>query len=302
MSKKLTWTLAAAATLLGLLLAAGLARVTAPQPARNAARPAGLPQRIIPMAPNIAETLFALGAGDRVAGVSEYTSYPPEAKAKPCVGALFNPDLERITALRPDLVIVQDRHERVEALCRTRGIALLRVNMARVASILEGIETLGQRLGAETQARELTDRIRRKLDAVRARAANRPPVRVLICVDRTPGTLKNLFTVGRDSFLSEMVEIAGGENIFNDVARDYFSPSLEEVVLRKPDVIIETRPGQFGDEAARRKLIADWDAMPNLPAVRAGRVTVLTEDYIVVPGPRVGLIAERLASALHPGP
>lgn len=300
MSKKVTWVVVAAAVAVGIVLASGLSRVSAPK--QTPASPAvdSRPRRIVGMAPNIVETIFALGAGDRVVGVSEYTVYPPEARAKPCVGALFNPDLERITALKPDLVVIQDRHAKVEELCRTRGIDLMPVNMARVPSIIEGIDALGRRLGCEARARELVAGIRRDLDAVEKRVAGKPRVKVLICVDRTPGTLKNLFTVGRDSFLSEMVSIAGGESIFNDVARDYFEPSSEEIVMRKPDVVIEMRPGQFADAESQQKLVADWNALATLPAVREKRVHILTDDFVVVPGPRVGLIARRLAAVVHP--
>lgn len=300
MSKKVTWAVVAAAVAAGILLAAALSRVSAPKRIEAGGDREAPPRRIIPMAPNIVETVFALGAGDRVVGVSDYTAFPPESKAKPAVGALFNPDLERITALTPDLVIIQDHHARVEELCRTRGIGLLSVNMARVGSILAGVEVLGRRLGTEARAQEIIAGIRRDLDAVRARVAGKPRLKVLICVDRTPGTLKNLFTVGRDSFLAEMVDIAGGESIFNDVARDYFEPSAEEIVMRRPDVVIEMRPGQFADAESQQKLIADWNALSTLPAVREKRVYILTDDFIVVPGPRVGLIAARLAAVVHP--
>jgi iron complex transport system substrate-binding protein len=299
-SKKATWAVVAATVALGVVLAATLSRVAAPRQAATSDAPGGAPRRVVAMAPNIVETIYALGAGESVVGVSDYTAYPLEAKAKPCVGALFNPDLERITALKPDLVVVQDHHARVEELCRTRGIGLMRVNMARVDSIIDGVALLGRRLGREARAQEIVAGIRHDLDVARARVAGKPRVKVLICVDRTPGTLKNLFTVGRNSFLAEMVEIAGGENLFNDVERDYFEPSAEEIVMRKPEVVIEMRPGQFTDAESQRKLVSDWNALSTLPAVRDKRVHVLTEDFIVVPGPRVGLIAERLAAVVHP--
>ena len=252
------------------------------------------------MAPNVAETVFALGAGDRVVGVSEYTTYPPEAKAKRSVGALHNPNLEMILALEPDLVIIQQKHDRVEQLCGDNGIPILRVDMEGISGIFEGIQTLGTKLGGSEHAQDLCRKIRDDLDAVRKRAAGKPRVKVLFSLGRMPGSLKGLFAVGKSSFLTELIEIAGGENIFSDVSGPYLSVSVESLLVRAPEVIIETYPSQDLSAGERRRLLADWQTMSDVPAVRRGRIHLLTEDYIVVPGPRIARIAERLAGLFHP--
>ncbi len=257
------------------------------------------PERIVCMAPNIVETLFALGEGDRVVGVASFTTWPEEAAALPDVGALYDPDLERIVALKPDLIIIQQKHEKVETLCAERDIAVMIVDMGRVAGVFEGIRRIGERLDAEDRAEALCAGIQSDLDAVEERVAGLPPVATFLCVDRQPGTLKGLFSVGGESFLSEILAIAGGRNIFADVSRDYFQPSLEALVARGPEAIVELRPAQAQTEEAKAKLIDDWRALEKLPAVESGRIAVLTEEYIVLPGPRMARIAERLAEVLH---
>lgn len=283
--------------------AVGLALAVALSKTRGGAVPAArqaAPQRIVCMAPCIAEAVFALGAGGRVVAVSQYTVYPPEAAARPTVGAVFNPNLERIASLKPDLVIVQEKHDKVEELCRARGIEVLRVEMLQVRTILEGIRTLGDRLGCPERAAALDAQIEGELAAVRRRVAGRPKVKVFLGVDRQPGSLKGLFTVGRASFLTELLDVAGGRNTFDDTESAYPAAQTEALLERAPEVILETYPSQPLSDEKRRALRADWQALGAIPAVRDGRIEFITDDYIVVPGPRIGQIAARFADALHP--
>jgi iron complex transport system substrate-binding protein len=289
-----------------LALAAGIAgsvllrRLEPAQEPSSTASDGVLPQRIIPMAPNLVETVFALGAGDRVVGVSSYTIFPPEAAAKPQVGALFDPNLERIVALDPDLIIIQQKHEKVEALCRERGIALLTVEMVNLRGILEGIREIGARIGDEDDAADLAADILSGIDGVSKSVEGRPRRKVFLCLGRTPGSLKGLFTVGGTSFLSELIGVAGGENIFDDIPRDFPEISVESLNARAPDVIIETYPSQEMSAEMRAQFRKDWNALPDLPAVKEGRIYFLTQDYILLPGPRIVEIARRFAETLHP--
>jgi len=255
------------------------------------------------MAPNIAEAVFALGAGDRVVGVSEYTAYPPEAAAKPQVGALYNPNLERIVSLRPDLILIQQKHETVEELCADRHISFLVVNMeSGLKSVLAAMDTLGMAFGrdASERAKALRAEIEKDLAAVRVRVDGATRPRVLICVDRSPDSLKSVYCPGGSSFLSELIEIAGGENVLADEPNAYVQISTEAIVRRAPDVIIETLPGRTLSEAERKKIVDEWGALYTVPAVKQGRVYVLTDDYVVVPGPRIARTAELFAETIHP--
>lgn len=292
---RMNWAILAAVTAAALAMAALLSGVEKPRAAR-----AGYPQRIICMAPNIAETVFAIGAGDRVVGVSEYTVYPPEAVKLPTVGAQYNADLERIASLNPDLVIVQEKHDKVEQLCAQRGIEVMHVKMLRIDTILEGVRQLGDRLGAPENAAALQKRILADLAAVRARVQGLPRTSVFFCVGRNPGSPRGLFATGGTSFLTEIISVAGGRNIYEDVQDSYPQVSAESLVQLAPQVIIESYPSQTLSEAQRKEIVADWSALPGIPAVRDGRIVLLNEDFLVLPGPRIGLIAALLADVLHP--
>jgi iron complex transport system substrate-binding protein len=266
------------------------------------------PGRVITIGPNVTETVFALGAGERVIAVTDFCTYPPEARGKARVGGLFHPNLERILALEPDLVLMQNPMEKVIGLCEERGVDWLAVGMNDLAGIYRGIGLLGGKLGLEEEAVRLRAEIESGLDDVRKRVAGLkggpdgggPRVKLFLCTGRAPGELSGLGTIGPGGFLAELVEIAGGENIFTDAVTRYPQVSKEALIRRAPEVIVECRPGADLDEAARDRLAAEWNVLPSLPAVRGGRVRVLTDDFLMIPGPRIVETARRLAEVLHP--
>lgn len=272
-----------------------------------------LPERVIIIGPNVTETVFALGAGERVIGVTDFCTYPPEARKKPSIGSLFHPNLERIIALQPDLVVMQAPMEKVIGLCKERGVDWLALEMNDLAGIYRGIELLGGKLGLEEAAERLRAEIESGLDDVRKRVAGLkggpdgggrdgggPGVKLFLCTGRAPGELSGLGTTGPGGFLAELVGVAGGENIFADAVTRYPQVSKEALTRRAPEVIIECRPGADLDGAARARLIAEWNPLSSLPAVRGGRVHVLTDDFLLIPGPRIVKTARRLAELLYP--
>ena len=253
------------------------------------------------MAPNITETVFALGAGRRVVGVSDYTVFPKEAAELPGVGALYNPNLEKIVSLEPDLVIIQQKHEKVEELCRRRNIAVLRVEMeGSTQKVFDAILALGDALGKSGRAVMLCHKMQTMLAMLEMHVAGRERVKTLICVDRSAGDLKGVYAPGSKGFLNDLLLRGGGDNIFSDVNEAYAMVSLEEIVRRAPEVIIETRPGADLSDAERAAIVDDWNALETVPAVKNGRVVVVTDDSLVVPGPRLAMAAARLARILHP--
>jgi iron complex transport system substrate-binding protein len=255
---------------------------------------------VITFGPNITETVYALGEGDRIVGVTTFCDYPPEAKTKAAVGGYLDPNLEKISLLAPDLIILPGEHEKVAMLARARGFQVLHAHMDSLTSIETGIRDIGAALGCPEKAAALWRRMRRELDAVRSAVSREPPVKTLIVNARPDHDLNNVFTVGRASFLSELLQAAGGENIFHDVDQAYFEASKESIVMRAPEVIIEFHAGETVSEEEQTRFIADWDALPAVPAVKNGRVHLLLESYGLRPGPRIALIAARLASMLHP--
>ena len=255
---------------------------------------------IVTMAPHLTETVFALGQGSRVIAVGSFCDYPPEAVKLPRIGGYLDPNLEKISTLSPELLIVPGRDRKVTEYAQMKGLPLLSVNMDSLESIDEGIGTIGKTLGCLREADVLRARIRAELDAVRNAVKGLPRPKVLIITTRPDHTLNSLYTANRTSFVSEMVDCAGGENIYADGPSNYFTASKETIVMRAPDVIIEFHAGENLDESERTKFVADWRQLPSLPAVRNGRVHLIHESHALRPGPRVGEIACILARHIHP--
>lgn len=284
---------------LGLLVFVVLG-VCLPPAARAGEGGAGPARRIVSLGPNITESVFALGLGDRLVGVSSFSTYPLQARSLPQLGGYLNPNLERLRVLRPDLVLVQYEPEKVARFCQKQGIRLVRVRMDSLSTIYEGLTVLGRALGVPERAGRLCATIQEELTGVAASVSAYPRQRVFVCLGRAPDTLSGLFTAGGSSFLTEVMKIAGGDNIFADVNQPYPQVSKESLVKRAPEVILELRPGEQIDADRARRIKADWQALRGLPAVDAGRVHLLTQDYLLIPGPRVGAVARLLAQTLHP--
>lgn len=256
---------------------------------------------IVSLAPNLTETVYALGAGPQVLAVGKFDDWPPEVLAKPKAGGYLDPDLEKITLLNPALIIVPGQHPKVTEFAKLRGLRVLNVNMDSFATIDAGIRTIGAAVAAEAAAEELVARLDGQRAAVAAAVAGLPRPKVLLITQRQSHDLDTLYSAGGPSFVSEITALAGGENIFADQPQNYFEASKESVVLRAPDVIVEFHCGEKLDDAALAQYRADWQALATLPAVQQGRIEMILEPHGLRPGPRIIEIARRLAEALHPG-
>ena len=255
---------------------------------------------IISLGPNITETLYAVGLGNRVIGVTDFCDYPPEAANVAKVGGYFNPNYERIALLNPATIILQGNPPEIATLAQQNGIHLVSCNMDSLATIDSGIELIGKELACVDAATDLRKQITTELDAVRASVAGKPIRKVLIINVRQDHSLNTLFTIGKPSFLSELLTVAGGENIFADESSNYFEASKETVVLRNPDVIIEFHAGEPLTDADKQQYLADWDALPTVNAVKNKEVHLFMDSYGLRPGPRVPSIAKRFAELIHP--
>ena len=283
----LTLALALLGALVGLWLQSGSAPPPLP---RQAAR-------VVLFAPNLTESAHALGYGERVVGITDYCIWPPEAMTLPRVGGMINPNLERLAALRPDLLVVQGEANVLRQFAREQGIRLAAVKMDdELSSILSGFARLDSLLGGDgNKARALQERVQTELDEVQTsvRALQRP--RALISLGHDPHSLENLYTVGARSFLGELLELAGAEHIYADSAQSYFLLSLETLSANRPEVVLEFRPGETIEAAERARLSELWRSIgADL------RVEVLDFEALMIPGPRVAETARALRAALHP--
>lgn len=243
-------------------------------------------ERIVSLAPSVTETLFALGAGERVAGVTSYCDYPPEARLKENVGDTLKPNVERIVALKADLVIastasqVESFVQRLEGL----GIPVYVTNPRNIEGVLESINSIGALVGLAGAARELSDKLRSRIRSIESRIGRdtRPSVFVIL------GT-EPLITAGSGSFMNDLVSLAGGHSISADVNGDYPQYSLETAVAKEPEIIFLQAGG--GDLPERLK---------QTPAARERRVYRMDDDLLLRPGPRIVDGLEQMAAKIHP--
>jgi len=251
------------------------------------------PRRLISLAPSITETVYAMGLGDRLVGDTDYCDYPPQAKAKPHVGAMLNPSLEKIVALKPDLVLGTDeanRRETADQLERL-GIPLYGVTAHSLDETLRSIQDLGRALEWEAAAEKLVAGLRERAKAVEKRVKGRPEPKVLFVVWYRP-----LITVGSQAFIADVIRRAGGISISDDLKGEWPHMSLEEVLARNPDVILFPQTEAFAPELEEFRKLAGWR---DLPAVKSHRMYSISET-IMRPCPRLIDALEELANTLHP--
>jgi iron complex transport system substrate-binding protein len=256
--------------------------------------------RIVSLVPALTEMLFAFGAGPQVVAVSSYDDFPPAVKTLPHVGALLDPDVERILTLRPDLVVTYGSQSGLEAQLTRAGIRIFSYRHGGIRTILQTIRDLGvmtdHRADAERQARHIEEQLAEVRKAVKGSA--RP--RVLLVFGRQPQSLRQMYATGGVGFLNDILETAGGANVFADVARESVQPSQETLLTRAPDVIVEIRSGRSDEATDATDERRAWSPLASIPAVKNARIHLLVGAHFVVPGPRVGLAAQQLARVLHP--
>ena len=289
--------------LLGWLALWGAILGGAPWIDAKAAEPA--PSRIVSTSPSITETLFALGLGGRVVGVSTYCRYPAEVVTLPKVGTFLKPDAELIARLRPDLVVLHSMPSDLDRRLTSLHIPFVVVDRGTLTSVFSSIKQIGAAAGVTPRADQLVADLQQRLARIRQQYASQPRSTVLLIVGRRPGTLSDIVAVGRDSYLNDLIEMAGGANVFGSPGGPtYPRISLETVIRLNPDVIIDTvNMGETEADRARNRPASEalWRQYPTLAAVQKGHLYSVSTDAVVVPGPRVAEATEWLASLIHPG-
>src|SRR5882672_8081544 len=261
------------------------------------------PKRIVSTAPSITETLYALGLGDRVVGVSTYCHYPADAASRPRIGTYLRPNVEAIVALRPDLVILQSMPNGAGPQLARMKLNIFDVDHGDLEHSLAAIAAIGNRCSVGEHAAKLVLEMRGRLDAIRRRTAGAPRRSLVFIVGRTPGSLDGLIAVGKGSYLNELIEIAGGVNALGGTPLAYPKISLESLLGMNPDVLVDM--GDMADtvrvtEEHKREVVALWGRYPALKAVASKRVYAVASDVFVVPGPRIVDAASAFERMLHP--
>ncbi|MBL8148865.1 MAG: ABC transporter substrate-binding protein [Blastocatellia bacterium] len=249
-------------------------------------------ERIVSLAPSITETLFALGIGEKVVGVTSYCNYPSEAQSKTQVGDTLKPNIEQIISLKPDLVLITtaSQLEQFTTKLSQAGIAVFVVKAQTVEDVFKSIASIGKLTGREQQAKAILDNMNSRIEAVKKKVEGKTKPKVFIVIGTEP-----LITAGRDSFITDLVKIAGGDSISADVASEWPIYSAETVIAKKPDVILLPIDAH-GSEAERRRLP---EGLHETPATKQGRTYTIDGELILRPGPRIVDGIEEMAELFY---
>jgi iron complex transport system substrate-binding protein len=288
---------AAVIIIAGVLLVAGCADTPPSESIAGA-----IPQRIVSLAPSLTETLFALGLGDRVVGVTRFCAYPAEARVLPRVGGHLDPNFEAIVLLEPDLVVViPSSHENKRRL-QSLGIRVLEIDQHDVDAVLESVATVAEACGVPERGTALRSKLEDRLAKVASTVAGAPRPRTLVVVGHQigGGAVRSVWAAGPDTFYDGVLRIAGGVNAVDGGVARYPELSREGLTALDPDVVLDVIAGVGERNLDLDEVRAGWRRLSELRAVREHRVSVLEGDHVVVPGPRLPEMVEAVARALHP--
>jgi len=253
--------------------------------------------RIVSMAPNLTEILFALGLDKKVVAVSNDSDYPPEAADRKKVGTFWQPNIEAVIAAKPDLLVTLGFSQQKNLANRLKriGYNTLTLNIEKVGELFEAIEKIGEATGKRLQAKALITDMRKKIDNLSALLTTGDRVRVLYVVQREP-----LRVAGRDTFINEIIELAGGESAIGPTVHKYPPIGTEQVIACGAEAIIESAVGT-GDIGRQQRAAHDfWSKWPSLLAVENNRIYVIEADAVLRLGPRLPQAVEMIARCLHP--
>jgi iron complex transport system substrate-binding protein len=259
-------------------------------------------QRIVSLSPAITETVFALGLGDKVVAVTDYCDYPQAAQALPTVGGYTDTSLEAIVAQQPDLVIMLQAQQRLQQQLQQLGIKTHAVDTSGLMDIEAAIASIGQLTGRQQQADAVLADIHQLIERVTTQVAGEEPVRTLISIAHYVNSdqLETVYVAGQQDFYNDLLDLAGGRNVYTSEKIPVPSVSREGIIRMNPDVIIDVFPEAEDHQSNMQQVRQQWQQLEMIKAVQAGRVHILERDYASVPGPRVFQLLPDFARLLHP--
>jgi len=255
------------------------------------------PKRIISLAPNITEILFELGLGEKIVAVSSDSDYPAEAAEKKKVGTFWQPNTEAVIAAKPDLVITLwfEQQKAVADSLRRLGYQVLLLRIEKIQELLTAIEKIGEATGCHQGADELVGKITGRMNNLRLKLDATDKIKVLWVVQSEP-----LRVAGRNTFVNELIELAGGENAVGPTIQQYPLIGTEQLISCEAEVIIQSAMGTSSITEQQRAAEAFWSKRPNLAAVKNNRIYVVDSDMVLRLGPRLPQGVEMIASCLYP--
>lgn len=247
-------------------------------------------RRIVALAPHIAESLYAAGAGDKLVGTVDYSDYPPEAKKVARVGGYSRIDLEAVAALKPDLVLAWESGNNMPQINKLKalGLTVYVSQPNRMDNVADQLERLGQLAGTEGVAKPAAESFRQRLDGLRKANANKPKVRVFYQIWKAP-----LMTVGGQQIISDAIRLCGGENVFGHLGKMAPTVSIEAVLEADPEAIVATGMGD-----SKPEWLHDWDKWTKMTAVKRNNLFHINPDIMQRHTPRILEGAEKLCAHL----
>lgn len=252
-------------------------------------REVSLPEKVdraVSLAPNLTEIVFAVGAGDKLVGRTSYDNFPPEAEKIQTVGDTLNPNIENIIALKPQVVLVSTASQ-IETFTKTlegQGITVFVTNPDSLDEIYKSIETIGEIFGRKDKSVELVETLKDRVRKIEESSKDVEKINVFVQIDRS------LYTIGKESFITDLIEKAGGTSVTRNIETAYPKISKETALALNPEVIILS---DSADNSEPNEVFA------NSTAVKRGRVYKINADILSRPGPRIVDALEQIASKLH---
>jgi iron complex transport system substrate-binding protein len=260
---------------------------------------ADLPRRIVSLSPDLTEILYGVGAFPRIVAVSDYDSYPAETAKLPHLGRLDNPSFERLAGVRPDLVVINSAQAPfLEPTLNALGLKILKASNRTIDEVYAAMRLIGGSTGLQDAAEKLINATRDGLNHVARKTTGLPKPRVVMIVDRTPGTLRDLYTATAGTYLAELIEIAGGRIAVPPAKSGYRKLNKEELLSIDPDIILDFV--QAPSSALSANPMEPWHDMPELRAVREHRVFSVNEDFVPHASQRMVQTAELFVQRIHP--
>jgi len=255
--------------------------------------------RVVSLAPGITEIMYGIGAFDLLVADSQFCDYPEEAKKLPHVGGFYEANLEAITSMRPDLVLIIDDQavffkDKLEKL----GFRVVAVKSRTVTDVIDSIREIGTVTGRATQGNKLADDIKDKIDERIAQTKSLPRMRVLCVVDRIPGTLRDIYTAAPGSFIDGLIEASGGQNIAPPDIHGYSKIQQEAVVDADPQIIIDmVHVNSTADISATQ---TPWKTLPQVTAVKENRIVSIEDSFTRHPSQRMVETLDVFSRVIHP--
>lgn len=257
-------------------------------------------QRIVSLGPNLTEICCKLALCDHLVGVTQYCLYPPQVRDLPRVGGYIDPNLEVITAMQPDLVLALPEHQDTVAKLKRLGIEVVTLRNWSVADIYASIAKIGELTDRQAQAEQLIADMRTRQAKLTRSPAERPRVLMVLGHQASGGPVKEIFVVGQQGFLNELLTMAGGDNVYDQPQPHFPKLSQEDIIRLQPDHVILLIPQNL-TAAQRQAQLAAWHAIPHLEAARQKQITIYESDHVLQAGPRfldtLAALRERLESA-----